>query len=101
MPFSRYENIPISKKDGKMFLASSSAIRMIKAAVDTGQIQTRTFVISQGHRLDTISESVYGSSSYWWIIAAASGIGWQCQVVPGTAIKIPVSIEQVAKVVGY
>lgn len=101
MPFSRYENLPVSKKNGKLFRPSSPAVRKIKAAVDNRVIQTRSFVLAQGHRLDMVSASVYGTPDYWWVIAAASGIGWQCQVPPGVVLKVPVSIEQVATIVGY
>jgi len=31
----------------------------------------------------------YGNSTYWWIIAAASHIGWSLQVPEGTLIRIP------------
>ena len=51
--------------------------------------------MEEGKRLDQISGESYGDAGYWWVIAAASGIGWGMQVPPGTLIKIPDSLEKV------
>jgi hypothetical protein len=50
-------------------------------------------------RLDTLAGKYYGSSQYWWIIAAASGIGWGLQVPPGTLIRIPESMSSAQNLV--
>jgi len=101
MAISRYENLLPLTKDGKMFKPSSSAARIIKQAVDSNKLSVEMFTLAQGQRLDLVSANYYGTSAYWWVIAAASGIGWQCQVPPGTVLKIPRSINSVAQLAGY
>tara|TARA_Y100000592_G_C5423104_1_gene294235 strand:+ start:533 stop:766 length:234 start_codon:yes stop_codon:yes gene_type:complete len=73
----------------------------IKAAIDAGNLPFETFTLSQGQRLDIVSENYYGDASYWWVIAAASGIGWQCQVPAGTVLRIPQSLDRIAVIAGY
>ncbi len=58
-------------------------------AVATGAIASTTIVLEQGQRLDHIAGQAYGDATLWWIIAAASGVGWSLQCPPGTIIKIP------------
>ena len=101
MAISRYENLIPLTKDGKMFRPSSSVGRRIKQAVDANKLSVRVFTLAAGQRLDLVSANYYGTPSYWWVIAAASGIGWQCQVPPGTVLKIPISIEKVISLAGY
>jgi nucleoid-associated protein YgaU len=67
--------------------------------VRDGTIAYSESVLQEGERLDTIAGKVYGDGRYWWVIAAASGIGWGIQVPPGTVIIIP-DINQVAEYVG-
>jgi len=74
---------------------ASSAGRSIRRAVKNRLIEYSVFTLAEGQRLDVVSANYYGSAEYWWIIAAASGIGWQCQVPAGTVIIIPSSIDQV------
>jgi len=54
-------------------------------------------VLNEGERLDTIAGRVYGNARLWWIIAAASGIGWPLQVPPGTQLLIPTDLKQTAQ----
>ena len=49
--------------------------------------------------MDIIAHSEYGDGRLWWVIAAASGIGWGLQVPPGTIIKMPSNVG-VALVIG-
>jgi len=42
-----------------------------------------------------LAGAIYQSSTYWWVIAAASGIGWGLQVPPGTVLRIPKNIGEV------
>lgn len=100
MAFSRYTRTRVLKNSaGKTFQPSSKAGPAIKRAVDQGRLQTQTYTLSEGQRLDVVSANFYGDASYWWVIAAASGIGWQCQVPAGTVLRIPVSINAVADLV--
>ena len=38
---------------------------------------------------------IYGSGNMWWVIAAASGIGWGTQVPPGTLLRIPTDLSMI------
>ena len=96
----RYSRSKTLRRDGKLFKTNSNAARIIYNACKTGRLQTQSFTLSEGQRLDIVAANFYGDSKYWWVIAAASGIGWGCQVPPGTLLKIPVSIEQVVGMVG-
>lgn len=49
----------------------------------------------EGSRLDFYANKYYNDASLWWVIAAASGIGWWLQVPPGTVLYIPSSIDQI------
>tara|TARA_Y100001938_G_scaffold150672_1_gene242734 strand:+ start:987 stop:1280 length:294 start_codon:yes stop_codon:yes gene_type:complete len=74
-------------KDGR--LISSASTYKINRAVRSGTIPYSTIILEQGQRLDHIAGAVYGDSTLWWVIAAASGVGWALQCPPGTIIKIP------------
>ena len=85
MPIGRYTNNPIA---GRGFSTNSISAN-IRNAVLTNSISYSTRVLSEGQRLDTIAGQIYGMGSLWWIIAAASGIGWGLQVPAGTLLSIP------------
>jgi len=63
--------------------------------VESGAIKCNTHILEEGERLDTLSYTIYGDSSYWWVIAAASGIGWSLQVPPGTFLRIPINMSDI------
>lgn len=97
MAFSRYARTPILNF-GAQF-GTGRAREAIQAAVASGQIATRTIVVRGLERLDTIAGVAYGDGRYWWVLAAASNIGWGMQIPPGTIVKIP-DLSQVAALVG-
>jgi len=63
--------------------------------VTTGAIPFQSRQVELGERLDTISAEKYGTPDFWWVIAAASGIGWGLQVPRGTIIRIPNNISSI------
>lgn len=91
----RYANTP-KIAAGKQY-GTATAHNSIRLAVQRGQIGAREHVLKEGERLDAIAGRVYGNSRLWWIIAAASGIGWGLQVPPGTLLLIPTDLRQVSK----
>ena len=95
---NRYKRAP-RIRNGKLY-GTYNAGRVIHQAVHTRQIQFSTYVTKQGDRLDIISGDAYGTGDYWWVIAAASGIGWALQVPPGTRLFIPTDIQAVEALVG-
>ena len=93
MAFSRYL---VSKrvKLGKG-IATSDNMSKIYEACELGRLSFEPYVLEEGQRLDQLAGIAYQSSSYWWVIAAASGIGWALQVPPGTVLRIPKNIGEV------
>jgi hypothetical protein len=88
MAFSRYARTPVLSFGSQ--LGTSQAREAIQAAIASGQLTiTRTIVTRGRDRLDTIAGEVYGDGRYWWVLAAASAVGWGLQVPPGTIINVP------------
>lgn len=97
MAFSRYARSPLLNL-GEQY-GTSLAPTTIRQAIAAGTIKTREMVVRGNERLDTLAGSIYGESRYWWILAAASDIGWGLQVPAGTIIRIP-DLNDVAQLVG-
>lgn len=95
---NRYVRSPIL--GGGRYFGTSRAASVIKRAVDAGQISTRVITLQGAERLDIIAGRIYGDSRNWWIIAAASGVGWALQVPTITRLVIPTDLSQVAALVG-
>lgn len=98
MAISRYSRSPIIK--GGLQFGTSHAIDIVRQAVDEGRLATKVRTLHGAERLDTISGQEYGDAQYWWVIAAASHIGWALQTPAGTRLVIPTDISQVNELVG-
>lgn len=93
---SRYSFTPTRKNDlDQSYKPTTRMNSRIRRSVLQGQVQFKVHILDVGERLDILSHLQYGSPEYWWIIAAASGIGWSLQVPPGTMLNIPISINEV------
>lgn len=92
----RYSDAPLMS--GGTRYGSSETVYNIRQAISSGAIKYREQVITETQRLDVLAGIEYGDSSLWWVIAAASNIGWGLQVPPGISLKIP-RIEDVGKFV--
>ena len=75
--------------NGRGALRTAETVARIRARIRQNQIQTTDRILKQGERLDNIAQEAYGDGRLWWVIAAASNIGWCWQVPEGTLIKIP------------
>lgn len=95
MAFSRYFFSKSIQNNGESIIQTNLFSSKVFQAVQNGQIGFDTKILEEGERLDTIAFLVYGDSSYWWVIAAASGIGWPLQVPPGTYLYIPNNVGEV------
>ena len=95
MPINRYRNASLI--NGGSARGSSNA-NLIYTGIETGRIRSSNRVMQQGERLDIIAGQEYGDATLWWVIAAASGIGWALQVPPGTSITIP-NIDDISGVI--
>lgn len=95
--FSRYARTKILGL-GKRY-ATSFAIPAIRQNIANGNIRTDEIILSERERMDTLAGKAYGDGRFSWVIAAASNIGWQLQVPPGTRILIP-NLDDIAKYIG-
>ncbi len=98
MGIRRYARAPILAGGTKY--GTSLATNVIKQAVNASIIKTRVYVLQGSERLDTVAGREYGDASNWWIIAAASGIGWALQVPAGTRLIIPTDLNEINDLVG-
>jgi hypothetical protein len=81
-------------------LGTPLAVSGLRTALKNGTITpSKQFLVTENDRLDTLAGAVYGDASMWWVLAAASGIGWGMQVPPGTVISV-LRLEDVKKVIG-
>jgi len=92
MATSRYFFQPVI---GNKFYTTSDLSSRIYNEVDTGVIPIVLTQVTSNKRLDVIAFETYGDSSLWWIIAAASGIGWSMQLTPGTYIRVPTDLSKI------
>jgi hypothetical protein len=76
-------------------LGSSKASHRIYKGVENNSISVQVKILEEGERLDQLAGTFYGTGELWWIIAAASGIGWALQVPAGTRLRIPTDVNQV------
>jgi hypothetical protein len=95
--FTRYHSDGLSGTGG---LYSSSAVSAIRRNLSLGLLSIVNRVITtQSTRLDHIAAQNYGDARYWWILAAASNIGWSPQVPKGTIIIVP-DLKEVERLIG-
>ena len=78
---------------------TSETVNKIRSAVNSGLIQTETIILQEIVRLDVLAGKIYGDGRYYWLIAAASDIGWALQVPPNTRIVVP-NLEQSLRYLG-
>lgn len=98
MAINRYARSQVIK--GGIQLSTSNVISVIRNAVADGRIDVQERTLQGAERLDIIAGELYGDAQNWWVIAAASNIGWMLQVPPGTRLLIPTNLSQVIELVG-
>ena len=80
-------------------LGTAQGFLVVRNAVLAGQIRSSERVLQEGQRLDQIAGETYGDGRYWWVIAAASGVGFALQTPPGTILSVPSNIDEVIALV--
>ena len=95
---TRYSRAPRIK--GGQSYGTYTASRIIFKAAQTAGLDVTTHTVKEGERLDIIAGEYYRDGTLWWIIAAASGIGWGLQVPAGTFLIIPTDLGQIEALVG-
>jgi hypothetical protein len=87
MAISRYARTP--RLDLGSQFGTAIGVQNIRAAIKSGAMPVKTITLRGAERLDTLAGMLYNDSRYWWVLAAASNIGWGLQLPPGTVISIP------------
>jgi nucleoid-associated protein YgaU len=96
MALSRYRSdSTLTTKSGNSIKSSATAVDRIRRAQKNGELTVIIRRTKEGERLDRIAGELYGDGRLWWIIAAASKIGWWTQVPPGTRLIIPTNMAQI------
>lgn len=97
MTFSRYNSTSIL--DFGAQYGTSRAVEFIRASIkDNTLARGKQIIVRGAERLDTIAAVEYGDGRYWWILAAASDVGWALQVPPGTILYAP-SLVDISRIV--
>ena len=94
----RYRRVPLLAGGRK--IGTSYVCFAVRRAVENNRITYNEYVLKEGERLDALAGEFLGNGNLWWVIAAASGIGWALQAPPGTLLKIPTHIGQIEALVG-
>ena len=81
---------------GGIGLSTTRAIPLIRKMIEFKQLRTYDHISREGERLDHIAARKLGSSQLWWVLAVCSDIGWALQIPPGTVVKIPADLGQIA-----
>ena len=97
MTLRRYERTPVIGINFRY--GTSFAIPVIRSGIENGSINTKQVILLENERLDILAGKEYGDGSLWWVIAAASNVGWGLQVPAGTRILIP-SLKDIVAIVG-
>lgn len=80
--------------------ATPRAVQQIQRGMKNGKISFTEHTCTELERLDILAGKKYGDGRLWWVISAASGIGWGLQVPPGTRLLIPTNLGDIARLVG-
>lgn len=98
MAFSRYIRDDFGPNGGG--LAVAQGVSALRRALALGIVPIKQQIVTtQADRLDTLAGELLGDGKYWWILAAASNIGWGLQVPPDTIINVP-DLRAVERLVG-
>lgn len=96
MAFDRYASVDFIGFGDRQ--GTSRVHILVREAIKAKSVSFKTITLQGAERLDTVAGRYYGDGRYWWVIAAASDIGWGMQAPPGTVLNIP-DLSQVARLV--
>lgn len=92
MATSRYA---FTKRLNGAKIATTDITSKIFFSAQNNQIGYNIVTLSAGERVDHLAARQYGDASLWWIIAAASGVGWFAQCPAGTVLRVPTDLNQI------
>ena len=87
---------PVTSRIDGLYYGTSKAIKVVRSLVENKKVKTKDVALREGERLDHVAYQYYGDTRLWWIIAAASNIGWGLQCPPGTYIRIPIDLGTIS-----
>jgi hypothetical protein len=92
MSLNRYDTISVTK-----YNSTGSQYYVNVIYPDIPYSNDDNYVITtSGDRLDLLAFSFYGDSNLWWVIASANALPGDSLVpIPGTQLRIPVSIREI------
>ena len=93
MSFSRYRGDDVIR--GGKIRGTSLGLLKLRRRIQGDEIATAVVVLKENQRLDQLAQQFCGDGRLWWIIAAASGIGWWLQAPPGTRVVVPTDLTQI------
>ena len=70
---SRYTRNKLIK--GGKGISTNNVIPVLRAARDSGFLETYTIVLNESQRVDQLAARYLGDGTLWWAIAALSNIG--------------------------
>ena len=97
MTLTRYRQSSLI--NGGRAIGTNTARVKLYNAVQSNEISSTVYITKQGDRLDRLAGQFYGDGTLWWVIAAASGIGWFLQIPAGVVLAIPTDINEVNRTV--
>lgn len=97
MTLTRYRQSSLI--NGGRAIGTNTARVNLYNAVQSNEISSTVYITKQGDRLDRLAGQFYGDGTLWWVIAAASGIGWFLQIPAGVVLAIPTDINEVNRAV--
>lgn len=97
MTLTRYRQSSLI--NGGRAIGTNTARVKLYNAVQSNEISSTVYITKQGDRLDRLAGQFYGDGTLWWVIAAASGIGWFLQIPAGVVLAIPTDINEVNRAV--
>mgnify|MGYP001255758606 FL=1 len=82
----------ITSQRERLYYGTSDAIRVVRGLVKRKKVPVKELALRESERLDHVAHKYYGDTRLWWVIAAASDIGWGLQCPPGTFLRIPTDL---------
>jgi len=110
MPRYKSSRIVINDSEFYKFLRDKRGLKKVKhyntpiiynpTVADRNAIDTVTHVWSYGDRYYKLAAQYYGAPEYWWVIAWWNGRPTEATIQNGTAIQIPLVLENALQIMG-
>lgn len=99
MALSRYRNVNVLNQGGEDGIPRHFETNDFPSPVDLEKVPTFKIRAAQFDRLDQLAFKHLGAGEYWWVIALINDLDWMYDFEPGQILKIPISVEDVLRLV--